>query len=159
MQTCSVESPQFPYVTLYLICLLEDRWDNLSIVVWQIPIKIDNLYLIQLKTITITTGIPLIISMWQYMQHLLSRQLLITNPSPSIGLKKSVDFILLKFPGQFHICRDKVSKSGTVPADPGRMACMFIVLYVLKCRPLLISGLMVTSILSFPYNVLKCHIL
>ena len=27
------------------------------------------------------------------MQHLSSRQLFITNPSPSIGLKKSVDFI------------------------------------------------------------------
>ena len=33
----------------------------------------------------------------------------------------------LKFPGQFHVFRNagyKVSKSGTVPANPGRMACM-----------------------------------
>ena len=35
----------------------------------------------------------------------------ITNPSPSIGLKKSAnDFIFLKFPGQFHIFRDAGTK-------------------------------------------------
>ena len=39
------------------------------------------------------TGIPLIIGTRQYMQHLSSKQLFITNTSRSIGFKKSVDFI------------------------------------------------------------------
>ena len=43
------------------------------------------------------------------MQHLEQRQLFITNPSRSIVLKKSVDFIF-KFPGQFHNFRDAGTK-------------------------------------------------
>ena len=39
------------------------------------------------------TGIPLIIGMRHHMQHLPLRQLFITNPSHSVSLKKSVDFI------------------------------------------------------------------
>ena len=57
------------------------------------------------------------------MQHLLLRQLFITNPSRSIGLKKPLT-LFFKFPGQFHNFQDKVSESGTVPDNPGRMACM-----------------------------------
>ena len=57
------------------------------------------------------------------MQHLSLRQLFITNPSRSIGLKNSLT-LCFKFPGQFHNFQDKVSKSGTVPDNPGCMACM-----------------------------------
>ena len=64
-------------------------------------------------------GIPLIIGTRQHMQHLSLRQLFITNPSRSVGLKKSLT-LLFKFPGR----RDKVSKSGTVLDNPGRMVCM-----------------------------------
>ena len=39
------------------------------------------------------TGIPLIIGTLQHMQHLSLKQLFVTNPSRSIGLKKSADFI------------------------------------------------------------------
>ena len=39
------------------------------------------------------TGKLLIIGTRQHMQHLSLRQLFKTNPSPSIGHKKSVDFI------------------------------------------------------------------
>ena len=43
---------KFPYVTLSLFAwTLEDRWDNLSIAIWQTPLKIDNLLLIWLMTI------------------------------------------------------------------------------------------------------------
>ena len=37
---------------------------------------------------------------------------------------KNLLTLFFKFPGQFHYFRDKVSKSGTVPDNPGRMACM-----------------------------------
>ena len=33
-----------------------------------------------------------------------------TNPSRSIGLKKSIEFFLFKFPGQFHNFRDAGTK-------------------------------------------------
>ena len=56
----------------------------------------------------------------QHMQHLSLRQLFITNPSRSIGLEKPLTFFI-KFPGQFHNVRDKVSKSRTVPDNPGRI--------------------------------------
>ena len=75
------------------------------------------------------TGIPLIIGTRQCMQHLSSRQLFITNLSPSIGLKKPVDLFfkisrtISYFPGH----RDKVSKSWTVPDNPGRMASMCLI--------------------------------
>ena len=46
------------------------------------------------------TGIPLIIGTRQYKQHLSSRQLFITKPSPSI----------FKFLGQFHIFWDAETK-------------------------------------------------
>ena len=70
----------------------------------------------------ITTGIPLIICRRQHTQHLSLRQLLITNPSRSIGLKKLVDFIFLNFrddfllsgtPGQSIKIRDCPGQSGT----------------------------------------------
>ena len=61
------------------------------------------------------TGIPLIIGTQQHMQHLSFRQLFITNPSSSIGLKKSVDFILgiSGTPGQSIKIRDCPGQSGT----------------------------------------------
>ena len=46
------------------------------------------------------------------MQHLSSRQLFITNPSRSVGLKKSADLIF-KFPGQFHDFRNLGTKYQT----------------------------------------------
>ena len=77
-----------------------------------------------------------------YMQYLLPKQMFITNPSPSVDLKKSVDFISLKFLGQFHIFRDTRTKyqnpglSPTiqdvwhVPDNPGRMACMSYFVFI-----------------------------
>ena len=50
----------------------------------------------------------------------------------NIGLKKSVDFFL-NFQDNFIISGtvpDKVSKSGTVPDSPGRMACIVAVLCI-----------------------------
>ena len=73
------------------------------------------------------TGIPLIIGTWQYMQHFPLWKLLTRNPSASIGfIKIGLLFIFLisgtisYFAGR----RNKVSKSGTVPDNPGHMACM-----------------------------------
>ena len=77
-------------------------------------------------TINYNWYIPLIIGTRQCMQHLSSRQLFITVPSPSFGLKKSFDFIF-KVSGTisyFSGRQDNISKSGTVPANQGRMACM-----------------------------------
>ena len=59
-------------------------------------------------------GIPLIIGMRQHMQHLPLRQLFITNPSHSVGLKKSLT-LFFEFPGQFHNFRD----AGTKNQNPG----------------------------------------
>ena len=64
-------------------------------------------------------GIPQIIGTRQHMQHLPLRQLFITNPSRSVGLKKSLT-LFFKFPGQFHNFRD----IGTKHQNPGRIACM-----------------------------------
>ena len=55
------------------------------------------------------TGIPLIIGTRQHMQHLSLRQPFITNPSRSIGVKKSL-YLFFKFPGQFHNFRDARTK-------------------------------------------------
>ena len=59
------------------------------------------------------------------MQHLSFRQLFITNPSRSVGLKKSVDLIF-KFTGEFHNFRDAGTtyQNPGLPDNPGRMACM-----------------------------------
>ena len=90
----SVEPPKFRYVTLSLFAwTLEDRWDNLSIAVWQTTIKIDNLLLIWLMTINFdcyTTNY----------RHAAAYQTLIVKTTVykkpfafSIGLKESVNFI------------------------------------------------------------------
>ena len=60
------------------------------------------------------------------MQHLLSMQLFIINPSPSFGLKNlfTLFFKIYEMISYFPGHRYKVSKSGTVTANLGRMACM-----------------------------------
>ena len=54
-------------------------------------------------------GIPLIIGTRQHMQHLSLRQLFITNPSLSVGLKKSLT-LFFRFSGQFHNFGDTGTK-------------------------------------------------
>ena len=60
-------------------------------------------------------GIPLIIGTWQHMQLIVKAIVYITNPSRSVGLKKSLT-LFFKFPGQFHNFRDV----GTKHQNPGQ---------------------------------------
>ena len=66
-----------------------------------------------------------------------SRHQFITNPSPSIGLKKSVDFIFSKFPGQFHIFLD----AGTKYQNPGLSRTIRDVWHVWKRHLVMKEGL------------------
>ena len=58
-------------------------------------------------------------------RHMAAYATLIVNVHVQLVLENLLT-LFFKFPGQFHNFRDKVSKSGTVPVNPGRMACMSI---------------------------------